>query len=212
MQDGLTDIAPAELVAALSAPFHPGEALDLTGRRVTGPVDLSGRDLCGFDMTGSRFEGAVTAKDTVFRGLTWFRDCQFAGAFTAVGALFGHDARFDGSVFAAELDLSRAEARGTMVLDRVQANAPVWMDRMQILSSLSLAGADFAATVSLEETEAYGGLWADRAQFGARVTARGMEVHGRTWLKGVQMAPPAPNAAPAASLARQIRSYGYVWG
>ncbi|QPM92219.1 hypothetical protein [Pseudooceanicola algae] len=207
----LTDLTPHALIDALCQPFEAGQALDLTGRRITGPVDLSGLALCGFDLSGSVFEGRVTMEKTTCWGLTWFRDCHFAAPFAAAGALFLHDLRVDDAHFAAEVTLTRTEARGTMVLDRAHFDGPAWLDRMQVLSSLSMARARFDGPVSLEETEAYGGFWADRTTFGGRLQATGLEVHGRTWIRGATLAPAGPAAPPQQSLARQIRSFGYIW-
>jgi hypothetical protein len=80
---------------------------------------------------------------------------------------------------------------------------------MQVLCSLSCAEARFDGPVSLEATDALGGVWADRASFNARVTATGMEIHGRTWLRGARF-----DEAAGTSLARllpQMRLYGYLW-
>lgn len=205
----LSPLDPSELEARLTAPFTPKEAADLTGRRVTGPVDLRGRELCGFDLSGSAFEGPVRLDGAVTRGLSWLRGCDFAAGLSAEGALFGVDLRLDEAQLHGDLTLSKAEFWGALVLDRAQVEGTAFLDAMQVLGSLSCAGTRFDGPLSLEATDAFGGLWADAATFGSRVTATGMEIHGRTWLRNAGFAAGQGGSVPR--LISQLRMYGYLW-
>ncbi|MWD28374.1 hypothetical protein E0K89_012880 [Aquicoccus sp. SCR17] len=209
-ETALTPLAAEELVAIVTAPFAPKEAADLRHRRVTGAVDLSGRELSGFDLSGSRFEAPVTLDNAQTRGLSWFRDCRFEAGLSAEGALFGVDLRLDGARLAGDLTLSKAELWGALVLDRAELGGTAFLDAMQVLGSLSCAGTRFDGPVTLEGTDAFGGFWADGAEFGSRVTATGMEIHGRTWLRNARFAAGQAGAS-VSRLISQLRMYGYLW-
>lgn len=206
----MTPVSPQDLRAALTAPFVPGEALDLRARRITGPLDLAGQVLCGFDLTGSVFEGPVSLAGATCRGLTWLRDCRFEDETDGQAAVFEHDLRFDGSQFRGALCLQDAEMRGTLVLDRAVLKGRAALDRMQVLSSFSCAGTSFEGPVALAGANCLGGLWADGAAFRSGVGAGGTEVHGRTWLRRAQFSQPAA-ADGGLTLEQQITAYGYVW-
>lgn len=203
----LTPIAPEEVVAALTAPFAPKQAVELRDRRVTGALDLRGRDLCGFDLSGCAFDGPVLLDGATTRGLSWFRGCAFAARLSGTGARFGNDLRLDNARLARDLSLSRAEFWGALVLDGTEVSGTAFLDTMQVLGSFSVAGTRFAAPVSMEGTDAWGGLWAQGAQFASRLTATGMEIHGRTWLRDVRLG----EGAGLSRLTSQLRLYGYLW-
>lgn len=209
MDAALIPIAPEAVLDAVSRPFEAKAAVDLRGRRVTGALDLRERELCGFDLSGTLFEGPVLLDGCVTQGIGWFRNCTFQSRVSAIGARFGTDLRLDGSSVAGNLALSKSEFWGALVLDRAEINGTAFLDNLQVLGSLSCAAARFAGPVSLEQTDALGGLWADGARFKSRVTATGMEIHGRTWLRHVRF-----DDAGTTTLARltpQIRLYGYLW-
>ncbi|WP_238366712.1 hypothetical protein [Mesobacterium pallidum] len=203
----LTPIPAAEVVGALTVPFTPKEAVDLRDRRVTGALDLRGRELCGFDLSGSLFEGPVLLDGATTRGLSWLRDCRFEAKLSGEGARFGNDLRLDGSVIAGELSLSKAEFWGALVLDGAEVQGTAFLDAMQVLGSLSIPGTRFAAPVSMEGTDAWGGLWAQGARFASRLNATGMEIHGRTWLRDVRMG----EGTGLTRLTSQLTLYGYLW-
>jgi hypothetical protein len=205
----LIPISPDEVVAAVTQPFTPKLAVDLQGRRVLGPLDLRGRELCGFDLSGSVFEGPVLLDGAVTRGLSWLRDCQFSARISAEGARFGSDLRLDGAGIGSDLTLSKSEFWGALVLDGAEITGTAFLDRLQVLGSLSCANTTFGGPVSLEQCDALGGLWADSAQFDARITATGMEIHGRTWLRGLRFA--EGSGSTLARLVLQLRLYGYLW-
>ena len=89
----LTPIEPEAVIAALTAPFEPKVAADLRGHRVSGELDLRGRELCGFDLSGSVFEGPVLLDRCTTQGLSWFRGCTFQSQLSAQDSRFGTDLR-----------------------------------------------------------------------------------------------------------------------
>lgn len=205
----LTPIEPEAVIAALTAPFEPKVAADLRGHRVSGELDLRGRELCGFDLSGSVFEGPVLLDRCTTQGLSWFRGCTFQSQLSAQDSRFGTDLRLDEARINGNLTLSKAEFWGALVLDKARIASTAFLDNMQVLGSLSCADTCFDGPVSLEQTDALGGLWADATLFGSRVTAAGMEIHGRTWLRHVRFGDGSGN--PMARLLPQIRLYGYLW-
>lgn len=202
----MTPITPEALCAALTAPFAPGEALDLTRRRVSGTLDLRGLTLSGFDLSGSVFDGPVDMSEATCSGLTWLRDCTFSAGLRGVETVFGHDLRLDGSTIGGTLDLNSAEMRGTLVLDDATIDGTSDLRAIQVLSSLSCARTTFQGPVDLSGAECLGGLWADRASFEDGVTATQTEVHGRAWLRKSRVSGPSSRA-----LQSQLVTYGYLW-
>lgn len=197
-------ISPADITSVLTTPHAHKSAHDLRGRRVTGALDLSGGILGGFDMTGSVFEGPVRCDDVTFTGLTWLRNCRFLGGVSARATQFAQDARFDDSDITGTFDMSGASFMGQLVLDGARIEGSAFLDELEVLGSLSMARAGFDGPVSLEGTEALGGLWADKTAFRNRLTATGMEIHGRNWIRGARFVTGLP-------LPLQALSYGYVW-
>ncbi|AHD03176.1 pentapeptide repeat-containing protein [Leisingera methylohalidivorans] len=206
----MTPMSPQELRAALTAPFVPGEALDLRARRITGALDLSGQSLCGFDLTGSVFEGRVTLAGATCLGLTWFRDCVFEQGLDGGGAVFGHDLRCDGAEFRGDACLRGAEMRGTCVLDAAVLRQETDLAGAEILSSFSCAATRFHGPVDLAGATLLGGLWAEGAIFQSGVNASDAEVYGRTWLRRITGADDRGGSCHA-SLMEQITPYGYMW-
>jgi hypothetical protein len=51
-------------------------------------------------------------------------------------------------------------------------------------------------------------LWLDRTRFGVRVDLRGVEVHGRTWLRGSAL---SERRSAGPQLSGDILSFGYRW-
>ena len=94
------------------------------------------------------------------------------------------------------------------MLDRTAIHGTAFLDNMQVLGSLSCAGTTFRGPVSFEATDALGGLWAEAASFRSRVTATGMEIHGRTWLRNTRF---DDSAVTVARLIPQMHLYGYLW-
>ena len=56
--------------------------------------------------------------------------------------------------------------------------------------------------LELDHCDECGGLWLDHAHFASSIDVRGVEVHGRTWLRDVHT---------PSDLAKGITSYGYTW-
>lgn len=202
----MTPITPEALRAALTAPFVPGEALNLTRHRVTGALDLRGLALTGFDLGGSVFDGPVDLSEARCLGLTWLRDCTFSAGLRGIEAIFGHDLRLDGSSINGTLELRAAEMHGTLVLDGTTIAGTADMRDIQVLSSLSCARTTFQGAVDLSGAECLGGLWADRARFEDGVTAARTEVYGRAWLRKSRVS--GPSSQP---LQMQLVTYGYLW-
>ncbi|MEO9777945.1 MAG: hypothetical protein ABJH07_24955 [Sedimentitalea sp.] len=202
----MTPITSEALRAALTAPFVPGEALDLTRRRVTGPVDLCGLTLSGFDLSGSVFEHNLDLSGATCLGLTWLKACHFTAGLRGSETVFGHDLRLDGSDIYGDLNLRGAEMCGTLVLDDATLDGTTDLRDVQALSSLSCARAVFRGDVDMSGAECLGGVWADSACFESHVTALQTEVHGRTWLRNMRVGGPSPS-----HFQTQLVTYGYLW-
>ncbi|MCR9137441.1 MAG: pentapeptide repeat-containing protein [Alphaproteobacteria bacterium] len=190
----------------LGQPFRAGEKHDLAGAAILGTLDLSGMAICGFDLTGAVFNDPVIARGAQFDGLTWFRRCRFLSGVDFSNVLFAHDARFDGAAFQRDAIFSKAEFRGIGCFDEATFRAAAFLDHMQVSGSFSADHARFLGTASLEQSECMGGLWWADTRFDGRCNLRGLEVHGRTWLRGATAGDRNANA-----LARSIASYGYSW-
>ena len=112
-----------EIRGRLQEPPAFGHFADLTGRLITEPLDLSGLVLCGFDFSGSRFEGELRFGNATCKGISWFRGAQFVAQTDFRSACFFNDTRFDGAVFEGIADFGGAEFRGIATFDGCSAHA-----------------------------------------------------------------------------------------
>ena len=78
----------SDIPFAIAAPLRPGEVVELRGRRIEVPLDLSGRALGHLDLRGTVFAAPLRLAGTVFEGLAWFQDCRFEAGIDASGARF----------------------------------------------------------------------------------------------------------------------------
>ncbi len=51
-----------------------------------------------------------------------------------------------------------------------------------------MSGTRFDAAVTLQDSDFYGGFWCEDARFAGRSDFRGVEVHGRTLVRGASFA------------------------
>jgi hypothetical protein len=173
---------PAEIRALLTRPWRHGEAVDLAGVTVEGPLDLTGLALCGVDFRGATFKGGLIAPGARFDGLSWFHDASVEGPLDLSGALFANDARFDAACFQAAT-LTGAEFRGTATFRACRFGGEADLRALTCYGNLDLAETDYAAGLRLTGSEFLGGLWAQGARFPAEADFSETQVHGRLWLR-----------------------------
>ncbi|MCP4317804.1 MAG: hypothetical protein GY789_17725 [Hyphomicrobiales bacterium] len=137
----LKDISAAEIRSDLEKPPAFGHFADLTNRRVTEPLDLSGLTLCGFDFSGSRFESDVCFDDATLKGISWFRSTHFEAEADFRSVCFFNDARFDGAGFARNGRFCRAEFRGIATFDACSAQSELDFSDCLANGNFSIAGA-----------------------------------------------------------------------
>ena len=61
-------MTPEELRARMTVPWKHGEHAALRGITCDGPLDISGCDIAGFDLTGARFPKGINATGARFLG------------------------------------------------------------------------------------------------------------------------------------------------
>lgn len=202
-------LTATEVVALATAPLRRGVTVDLANVEVDEPVDLSNRMIANVDFSGACFKAAFSARAATFGGLAWFRGAQFAASADFVRAVFCNDLRMKGAVLQAPASFSGAELRGMCDLDGACFEDRVDLDRLVVLGNVSMAGTRFNAPVTLQDSDFMGGLWLEGAIFASRADFRGVEVHGRTWLKRATVS--ASDTQGPRDPLREIQSFGYRW-
>ncbi len=155
----LKDISAAEIRSDLEKPPAFGHFADLTNRRVTEPLDLSGLTLCGFDFSGSRFESDVCFDDATLKGISWFRSTHFEAEADFRSVCFFNDARFDGAGFARNGRFCRAEFRGIATFDACSAQSELDFSDCLANGNFSIAGASLQQKAVLTGAVMMGGFW-----------------------------------------------------
>ncbi len=155
------EISADEVAHRLTAQPSFGFFVGLNNSTVIGDLDLSGRTICGFDLSETRFTGAVTMDDCVLKGISWFRSAEFAGPASFRRSCFFNDARFDKCRFENSADYSGAEFRGIATFDHCKAVAMIRFGGILANGNFSLYGAGLEAGVSLTGARLMGGLWSD---------------------------------------------------
>jgi hypothetical protein len=192
------------LASLLTGPVAFGEAVDMTGRTIRGPVVLAGRRLASVDFSGALFEGPASFRGATFLGLSWFRGCVFAAGADFSGAAFGNDARFDTAVFGRSADFRRIEALGAADFSGARFEESALFDQSTFSGCLSFAAADFRQDVGLSRAQCLGGLWLDGMAGAPRIDAKGLDIHGRLSLRNL------PRRV-SERVSRSANCYGYAW-
>jgi uncharacterized protein YjbI with pentapeptide repeats len=198
------------LLSRLQRPFRRGEVENLRGLSIDEPLELQGVGLPNIDFTGSTFNAPVVIRGSTFRGLAWFDETVFNEAVDFSSSVFFNDCKFRKTKFRRAVSFSHSEFRGVACFDLAQFSDAAFLDRMICYANLSLEQTCFAGVASLQDTECLGGLWGNQVEFRSRMDARGLEVHGRTWLVGASF---GDESAPsiASQSASSIQSLGYRW-
>jgi uncharacterized protein YjbI with pentapeptide repeats len=204
-------LSATDVVRLATEPLRKGVTVDLTGALITEPVDLSGRVLGNVDFSGSILRSPLSASDATFAGLAWFNACRFEAPIDFSRATFRNDLRLRGATMAGPACFSRIELHGTADFDQARFRERVDLDGVTAYGNMSMDATLFDAVVTLQGSILMGGLWCERATFASRADFRGVEVHGRTWLKGLRVAGEDGAAGAGGGAAREIRSFGYRW-
>lgn len=200
----MRSLGAAEIVALATAPLQKGETVDLTGLVVADALDLSGATIGNVDFSGSRFLAPFVARGATFAGLAWLKAVQLDAALDLSRAVFCNDLRMRGAVVRGAARFSRAEMRGVCDLDLACFEDRVDLDGLVVMGSMSMSGSEFRAPVTLQDSDFLGGLWCENTRFVSRADFRGVEVHGRTWLKQVSI-------GEGRGAMADIQSFGYRW-
>jgi uncharacterized protein YjbI with pentapeptide repeats len=204
-------LSASDVVRLATAPLRKGVTVDLTDAAIAEPVDLSGRVLGNVDFSGSVLQSAFSARDATFSGLAWFKACRFEAAVDCARATFCNDLRLRRATLAGPACFSRAELHGTADFDQARFQERVDLDCVTAFGNTSMDGTRFDAAVTLQGSILMGGLWCERTTFASRADFRGLEVYGRTWLKGMRLAGEDGAAGSGRAAVRDIRSFGYRW-
>jgi hypothetical protein len=105
--------------------------------------------------------------------------------------------------------MARAEFSGAASLDGGVFQGDVDLSSMEVAGCLSCAETDFHERVTLQATTCCGGLWLDQTRFALRPNLRGVEVHGRTWLRGAHVT--GGNEAFGQAFGDDLVCSGYRW-
>ena len=202
-------VSVADIVARATAPLRKGVTADLAGLVIEEPLDLSGATLGNLDFSGTTFKAPVAIRGATFAGIAWFKGCEFHRQLDLSQSVFCNDLRLGHAVMHADAALSRAELRGVCELDHARFEARADLDAVVVFGNMSLDSTVFSGPVTLQGSDFLGGLWCERAQFLNRADFRGVEVHGRTWLKHANLG--GAVEAGTRNGARDIQSWGYRW-
>ena len=166
----------ADLLAALKQPWRHGEHVEARGLVLEDTLTLDGLEVCGFDLTGARLKGGLSAKGTVFRGLSWLRGVEVCGLCDLSGAMFRTDFRADGLI-AKDVVLDDAHVQGVVSLANAKI-ASLSMKRALMMANVTLEGAQISDSVMLDNAEIMGGFWTAGARINALQTSKA-EISGR---------------------------------
>lgn len=173
------EISGGELVQRLSAEPAFGFFVDLSNLVVVDDVDLAGRTLCGFDLSNTRFTGAVSFTDSFFKGISWFRSAEFCDGANFDRTCFYNDARFDDCRFNNGADFNGAEFRGIAAFDNCEAIGRLNLNNILANGNFSIESANLHAGAQLNAATIIGGLWSTGALGGSAFADPHCEVYGR---------------------------------
>ena len=148
-----------EILRRLSEPPAFGHFADFSHCVVREPLDLSDRDLCGCDFSGTVFEQDVRCDRAIFRGLSWFRGATFHAAASFEQTCFFNDARFDEARFHTEARFGRADFRGIATFDHCRAAAGIDFSGILANGNFSIADAELDEPAVLAGALMMGGFW-----------------------------------------------------
>jgi uncharacterized protein YjbI with pentapeptide repeats len=174
-------VTGAELLAELQRPWRHGEHVDARGIVLEAPLILDGLEVRGFDLSGARLKGGLSARGTRFQGLAWLRQASVEGRCDLTGATFRTDLRADG-LEAGHVILDGAVVQGVLSLARARL-ATLSMRDALMMANVTLEGARIAGRAELSGTEILGGFWTAGAGIGALNHAEA-EISGRLRLPG----------------------------
>ncbi|MEO0382623.1 MAG: pentapeptide repeat-containing protein [Pseudomonadota bacterium] len=176
-------MTPEVLRDQLSEPWHHGEHHDLRGIVCEGPVDLSGKRIAGFDLSGARFPHGFVARGTVFEGLSWFGGVRFQGPVDFTGATFTNDARFEACVFEGAVRFASADFRGIARFDGAHFHQDADFSSVVSYGNFSLQAVQARGRFSCAGCEWLGGLWCQDVRLSDAADLSDTQVHGRLWLR-----------------------------
>lgn len=168
----------ATLLADLQRPWRHGEHVDARGIVLDDPLVLDGLAVRGFDLSGARLNGGVSARNTRFLGLAWLRDVEVRGVCDLTGAQFRIDLRGDGLV-ADELAMVGSTVLGVLSLAGARLQSLLLRDAL-VMANLTMESAE-VGTADLTGAEVLGGLWTARARIGSLKRSEA-EISGRVQL------------------------------
>jgi uncharacterized protein YjbI with pentapeptide repeats len=204
-------LSARDIFRLATAPIEKGVTVDMTNAVIEEPIDLSGCALGNVDFSGSVFLAPIVAREAVFAGLAWFKSCRFEALVDVSRATFRNDLRMKGARFSGPASFSRAEFHGMADFDQARFEDRVDLDGLIAFGNMSMGGTRFDGAVTLQGSSLMGGLWCEGATFASRVDFRDVEVHGRTWLRGMRLAAEGGPAGAGRGVTREIRSFGYRW-
>jgi uncharacterized protein YjbI with pentapeptide repeats len=199
-----------EIRSRLSAPVPVGEAVDLRGVELREPLVLDDLDIASVDLGGAVFHGPVSFRRARLAGLSWFKGCVFRDVCCFSGARFANDARFDRTAFHGPFEMVMAEVHGAADFNRCVFGGTATFEDAVFLGNLSFEAVAFDKKAILRGAQCLGGLWSDGAAFRGAIDVAGMDVHGRSWLRGVRLDAEGAGRSTQ-TLGSLITSYGYQW-
>jgi hypothetical protein len=155
----------AELVADLQRPWHHGEHVEARDIVLDEPLVLDGMIVRGFDLSGAKLNGGLSARGTRFRGLAWLRNATIKGPCDLREASFRTDLRAD-HLTADDVQLEGCEFQGVLSLAGATLRS-LSLRNALMLANLTLEGARIDGEVVLDGAEIMGGLWSAEAGIGA---------------------------------------------
>ena len=170
-----------EIVERLTRPHVVGARADFRQCHLGEPVNLSGRSLCGFDFSQSRFDAPVDFTGARFDGLSWFIGSRFRESCLFSHTCFANDARFDHCCFDSSVEFAAAEFRGIGAFDHAVFTQAANFSGSIAYGNFSLQDARISGPLRLTEATFMGGFWSPGADLPDCPETTNLQVHGRQY-------------------------------
>ena len=174
------NIKAHEVSSQLRKPYRFGEYADFSNCIISGELSLVGGIICGCDFSGAHFKDPVRFHQTVFRGLSWFKNTTFDAAIEFSGVCFANDARFDTTRFYHKANFRNTEFRGVAVIDTAEFHDCADFNNTIFNSNLSAEECRFHKFTDFAGSVLIGGLWCSNTVLNSISNLDPANIYGRT--------------------------------
>lgn len=166
----------ASIISELRQPWRHGEHFDGRDLVLDEQLVLDGLQIRSFDFSRASFRAGISARNTVFSGMAWFRNSRISGSCDFSGALFRNDLRADG-LHAGKIAMSGCCFQGVLSFCGSELE-DLLLDDALVLANLTLEQAIVKGTVEISGAEVMGGVAASGAHI-SRFLDEAANISGR---------------------------------